>query len=873
MLGSGIIRHSVSAFSSPVLLVKKKDGSWCFCVDYRALNSITIKDKYPIPIIDELLDELHGAAFFSKLDLKSGYHQIRVHDDDVHKTAFRTHDGHYEFLVMPFGLTNAPATFQSLMNEVFRPYLRKFVLVFFDDILVYSKSEEDHWQHLCTTLAALNKEQLHLNVSKCAFGMRRLEYLGHIISAEGIEADPAKIQAMVDWPIPQDATALRGFLGLTGYYRRFIRDYGKIAAPLTLLLKPNNYLWSVEASQAFDKLKSAMATTPVLKPPNFSKPFLIETDASGIGIGAVLQQDRRPVAYFSKALSGRALNKSAYKRELMALVLAVQPWRPYLVGRKFLVKTDQQSLKHLLQQRISTPAQQKWLYKLMGFDYDIEYHAGKDNVVADALSRRIPPPPITKDTSLTAGLLTVSSRQYSSVLHQLQQAAQHDAAYVTRIQALIQGATSASKYTTRDGLLFHGNRIVVPADTNLRQALIAEAHNSPTGGHGGLLKTVQRLRNSLEWKGMQREVQSYISQCDICKRAKSDAIQPAGLLQPLPVPEMIWNDIAMDFIEGLPLSHGKNSILVVIDRLSKYAHFIALRHPYTAATIAETFTREIVRLHGIPASIVSDRDRIFMSVFWRELFRLQQTLLRTSTAYHPQTDCQSQVLNRCLETYLHCFCGEQPKQWFSWLHWAEYSYNTGHHSSINTTPFQAVYGRPPPSLFPFHDGTTRVDAVGTLLRTRDDILRDLRLHLNRAQNRMKLQADKKRRDKSYEIGDRVYLKLQPYRQGSIADRSFRKLRHKYYGLYEIIAKVGAVAYRLALPEGTKIHNVFHVSQLKDGNKVPSDVTPSLPPFTVDGELHYYPARILKRRSIRSRGRTVQQVLVAWTGLPESEATW
>jgi hypothetical protein len=364
-----------------------------------------------------------------------------------------------------------------------------------------------------------------------------------------------------------------------------------------------------------------------------------------------------------------------------------------------------------------------------------------------------------------------------------------------------------------------------------------------------------------------------VDQCDTCKRAKAVSARPAGLLQPLQLPDMIWKDIAMDFITGLPSSAGRNCILVVVDRLSKYGHFIALRHPFTAATIADTFAKEIVRLHGVPSSIVSDRDRIFMSSFWKELFRLQRTSLCTSTAYHPQSDGQSEVLNRCLETYLRCFCGEQPKQWGTWLHWAEYNYNTSFHSAIKMTPFEAVYGRPPPTLVPYQLHKATNDGVDNYLRSRDTIMRDLRLHLARAQNRMKVQADKKRREKEFATGDRVYLKLQPYRQSSLAERRFHKLRHKYYGPYRIDERIGPVAYRLDLPDDAKIHDVFHISQLKDGNSVPHTVAPSLPPFSAEGELQFKPSKVLKRRTIRARGQNHLQVLVAWEGLPDSEATW
>jgi len=275
MLQQGVIRHSTSAFSAPVLLVKKHDNTWRFCVDYRALNQQTMKDKFPIPVVEELLDELEGARFFTKLDLRSGYHQVRMHVDDIEKTAFRTHAGHFEFLVMPFGLTNAPATFQSLMNAVLQPFLRKFVLVFFD-ILIYSPSWSQHLQHINMVLSALRNNQLKLKRSKCSFATSSVSYLGHVITAQGVAMDQDKVDAVLSWPQPHSPRGLRGFLGLAGYYRRFIQNYRTIAAPLTALLRKAAFMWSPEATEAFETLKKALSTAPVLQLPNFDNTFVVD---------------------------------------------------------------------------------------------------------------------------------------------------------------------------------------------------------------------------------------------------------------------------------------------------------------------------------------------------------------------------------------------------------------------------------------------------------------------------------------------------------------------------------------------------------------------------------------------------------------------
>ena len=839
MLQSGIVRPSQSPFSSPVLLVRKHDGSWRLCVDYRALNKETIKVKFPIPIVDELLDELHGSTIFSKLDLRSGYHQIRVHPEDIPKTAFRTHEGHYEFLVMPFGLTNAPATFQSLMNDIFKPYLRKFILVFFYDILVYSKNLADHVHHLQTVLDILKQHQLFAKKSKCCFGCSEIEYLGHLISKDGVQADPTKIEAMLNWPFPTSLKSLRGFLGLTGYYRKFIKGYGLIAAPLTALLKKNSFKWTESAKRAFQDLKHAVTSPPVLALPDFSIPFTIQCDASGIGVGAVLMQQGRPLAYMSQAIHGKALQLSTYEKELMALVLAVKKWRSYLLGHNFKIQTDQQSLKYLLEQKMGTPLQQQWITKLLGYEFVVEYKQGKENKVADALSRKM--------EDQKEGKLYAITAPANTWLEQLRTSYAIDPKLQQIIKNLEQGSLASQNYKQRDGLLFYKGRLYIPASKELREQILYLLHSSPQGGHSGFHKTLHRAKSEFYWEGMRKEVRRFIKECDICQQNKSENIHPAGLLQPLPIPTKVWTDISLDFIEGLPNSESYSVIMVVVDRLSKYAHFIPISHPYTASKIAQVFLANIFKLHGLPNSIVTDRDPTFMSTFWKELFKLQGTTLKFSSAYHPQTDGQTEIVNKMVEQYLRCFSGDKPKGWVKWLPLAEWWYNTNIHASTKLSPFESVYGYPPPKLIPYTPGTTQLQEVENTLKTRDEIIRILRTNLQLAQDRMKKFADIKRTARSFNIGDLVYLRLQPYKQQSVVQRRNLKLSPRFYGPYRVLEKIGTVAYRLELPPEAKIHPVFHVSCLKEKLGERHQLVVTLPPADKDGVIRPEPEEILHRR--------------------------
>ena len=805
--------------------------------------------------MEELLDELRGARFFSKLDLRSGYHQVRMHPDDIAKTAFRTHHGHFEFLVMPFGLTNAPASFQALMNDILQPFLRRFVLVFFDDILIYSSSWSEHLQHVKMGFQQLRAHQLFLKKSKCFFGEPSVTYLGHIVSAAGVAMDPSKVAAVGSWPRPRTLRALRGLLGLSGYYRKFIAGYGAIAAPLTALLKGTSFSWTDDAEWAFSDLKQALMHAPLLQLPDFTKRFVVDCDASGTGFGAVLHQGDGPIAFFSRAVAPHHAKLPAYERELIGLVKAVRNWRPYLWGRAFTVRTDHSSLKFILDQRLSTIPQHAWVSKLFGYDLMVEYRPGKQNGAADALSRR-------HEDALAVHALSMPSFEVFDTLRQ-ELAADHRA---QELFSLLKDGTAPAGWTVADGLLLFQGKAFVPDSSLHWPHLLADAHEA---GHEGVQKTLYRLRQSFYNPHTHRRVRDFVKSCATCQRNKTEHLHPAGLLQPLPVPLGIWSDIAMDFVVGFSKVGGKSVILTVVDRFSKYAHFIPLGHPYSANSVARAFFDEIVRLHGFPCSIVSDRDPLFTSSFWKELFRLAGVQLLLSSAFHPQTDGQSEVTNRTITMYLRCLAGDRPRSWLQWLPWAVFCYNSSYQTAIGVSLFQVVYGRPPPTLLQFEPGSAKVAAVDAQLRDRDEFLAEISDRLALAQGVMKGQHDKKHRDLVFAVGDWVWLRLHHRTAVGITPARATKLGPRYFGPYEVVERIGAVAYRLRLPVNARIHNVFHVVLLKAFVGTPPTGAPVPLPAIVHGRVVPAPVTVLRARLYHG----VWELLVQWEGRAAADAIW
>ncbi|KAL0551350.1 hypothetical protein IC582_010436 [Cucumis melo] len=491
LLDKGFIRSSVSPWGVPVLFVKKKDGSMRLCIDYRELNKVTVKNRYPLPRIDDLFDQLQGATVFSKIDLRSGYHQLRIKDGDVPKTAFRSRYGHYEFIVMSFGLTNAPTVFMDLMNRVFREFLDTFVIVFIDDILIYSKTEAEHKEHLRIVLQTLRDNKLYAKFSKCEFWLKQVSFLGHVVSKAGVSVDPAKIEAVTGWTRPSTVSEVRSFLGLAGYYRRFVENFSRIATPLTQLTRKGApFVWSKACEDSFQNLKQKLVTAPVLTVPDGSGSFVIYSDASKKGLGCVLMQQGKVVAYASRQLKSHEQNYPTHDLELAAV----------------------------------------------DYDCEILYHPGKANVAADALSRKVShsaalitrQAPLHRDLeraeiAVSVGAVTIQLAQLTvqPTLRQRIIDAQSNDPYLVEKRGLAEAGQAVEFSISSDGGLLFERRLCVPSDSAVKTELLSEAHSSPFSMHPGSTKMYQNLKRVYWWRNMKREVAEFVSRCLVCQQVKA----------------------------------------------------------------------------------------------------------------------------------------------------------------------------------------------------------------------------------------------------------------------------------------------------------------------------------------------------------------
>lgn len=847
----GIIRPSSSPFGAPVLFVKKKDGSQRMCVDYRALNDITIKDRYSLPHIDDILDCMAGAKFFSKMDLVSGYHQVRVKEEDVHKTAFVTpNQGQWEFRVLSFGLCNAPPTFQRLMNSVLRPYLGKFVSCFLDDVVVYSKTKEEHTEHLEKVLTCLKNAKLFGKDKKCEFYRKEIEFLGHVVSGKGLAPDQSKIRSVVKWPVPKNKTEVLSFLGLCNYYRRFVPDFAQVAVPLTALSgsrKSVKFEWNDEAQRAFEELKKRLSSAPVLRIASRTGQFRVFTDACQTALGAVLEQadpdgEYHPVAYFSKKLQGAEKNYHVREQEFLAIVCALRHWRHYLLGRAFELITDHKSLSYLKSQTTEpTGRVARWLDFLADFNVNIRYGPGSQNIVADALSRvdlnavgvdtPVPPassndPPLLEDESDEPIMFGVSAPADEDIAL-LKSGYRRDAELCEIYDTLLNKKPVPpgrknwfSHFAVRENdLLYYrahlgeeGWRLCLPPSP-VRDSVIEQAHDGVLAGHFGFYRTYELVSRRFYWKNMTSTIRKYCASCHACQVSKPSTLSTAGLIKPLPVPTQRWEQISMDLYSGIPLTaRGNNCVVAFVDRLSKRVHLVACSTKATAADVAEIFCKHVVRLHGVPRVIVSDRDTRFTSSVWETLQTILGVKLNMSTANHPQSDGQTERMFRTLNSMLRAYCHNNMFEWDEYLPFAEFAYNNAYQSTIEMSPFEADLGYSPllPS-FDSHEYLSNASHSVTEFTARiRGILTQCQDNIVKHQRTVEEHENRSRRLVRFDVGDSVLVHRDHYYRAG----KYAKLYPVFFGPFKVLSKKGDNAYEVALPNFTRRHPVINVSKLK-----------------------------------------------------------
>jgi transposase InsO family protein len=920
-VAAGRMEPSSSEWAAQLVIVPKRNdkgevSGWRICGDYRNLNDVTKADAEPLPLLQTVFDQLRGMRFFSKLDLLKGFNQIPVERKSREFMAVSTPLGLYQPTVMPFGVKNAPGAFQREMRRVLKDRLNRGVYVFVDDILLYSRTEEEHLELIDWVLSRLEEKGYFAHVGKCEFMRSEVNFLGHVVSREGVSMQQHKVKDVREWPTPQSPTDVRRFLGLAGFYRRFVRDFAGIARPLTDLTRTEvkkRWQWGDREQVAFDTLKRQLTEAPVLAHPDPLKQWSVQTDASGFAIGAVLSQQQedgamRPVAYWSTKLKPAEMRYSATERELMAIVKAVQHWRVYLHGspHPVLLKSDHKPLVYLngkpeLGMRLS-----RWMEGLSELSFEIGYVKGKDNAAADALSRRsdyeresvessMPPPtmkvkliegsgekPVSpwqqdgqwmeeegqrSNQSLSA--VTVSTTQsekklqVESLLNDMREAAKADEQY----QRMLSGEEKHDGLVRLDGLVYsRSGAVYVPNDRRLRTRLLELAHDA--GGHFGRARTIDRLGRQCVWVGMTKEVEDYCRSCAVCSASKTSNELPAGTLRPLPIPEGVWDSIGIDFVGPLPKSkEGHDCILVVVDRFSKMAMLRACSVRINAVQTGKLVLDMLLGLGKLPSSIVSDRDVRFTGAVWGQLWAGLGTRLKMSTAYHPQTDGQTERMNRTMQTMLRSYA-ERREDWAEWLTFVAAAYNSSPQESTKRTPFEMNFPDQR-SIDPLQwaigkkaEGASgrgvSVEAERTLEEMRV-IWDEVRVKLVAEQSRQKEIADRRRREVKYEVGDSVWLSTSNLltHQGKLTDKWIGP-----YTVQEVMSN--GVSVRLDLRgELGKVHPVFHVKLLRPyvvseyewpGRQQPNRPAPEL----VEGETEWEVERIVDKK-IEVVQRMVEEV--------------